>query len=365
MASRPERGSLMMADITGYTAYLAGTELDHAHDVLADLMGTVVGSLRPMLRLAKLEGDAAFVYAPEGKIKGSMLLDMIEQCYFRFRRRLRDIALATTCPCTACERIPSLDLKLMAHDGEFVRHRVAGREELAGTDVVLVHRLLKNRVGEITGLDGYALFTEACLRAVELDPAALGMSEHVEVYDHLGEVRTYVHDLQGRWADEQAHRRVYIDAGDAINEFVFDLAHPPALVWDYLTAPGKRAQYGRVVGIDGINEFNPKGRRGPGTTNHCMHGPDTIVEEVLDWRPFDYFTMRFTAFGLTIDETIALSPANGGTRVTMRQRVPRSKQAREQWARLREMYAGMMQTLFASLAEALAGDDAAGDAKES
>ena len=33
------------------------------------------------------------------------------------------------------------------------------------------------------------------------------------------------------------------------------------------------------------------GRRGVGTVNHCMHGAHAIIEEVLDWRPFDYLTI--------------------------------------------------------------------------
>jgi len=60
MLNRPEQGCLVMADVSGYTGYLAGTELDHAQDVLADLIGTVVGAFRPVLRLAKLEGDAGW-----------------------------------------------------------------------------------------------------------------------------------------------------------------------------------------------------------------------------------------------------------------------------------------------------------------
>ena len=59
MLKVPEPACLVIADISGYTSYLAGVELDHAQDILADLMDTVVGSLRPAFRLAKLEGDAA------------------------------------------------------------------------------------------------------------------------------------------------------------------------------------------------------------------------------------------------------------------------------------------------------------------
>jgi len=44
----------LIADISGYTGYLADVELDHAQDILADLVGTVVTALRPNFRLAKL-----------------------------------------------------------------------------------------------------------------------------------------------------------------------------------------------------------------------------------------------------------------------------------------------------------------------
>jgi len=46
---KPEPACLLIADTSGYTSFLAGAELDHARDVLADLVGTVVGSLRPAL----------------------------------------------------------------------------------------------------------------------------------------------------------------------------------------------------------------------------------------------------------------------------------------------------------------------------
>ena len=35
-----ERTCLLIADISGYTSYLAGVELDHAQDILADLFGS-------------------------------------------------------------------------------------------------------------------------------------------------------------------------------------------------------------------------------------------------------------------------------------------------------------------------------------
>jgi hypothetical protein len=88
MLPKPELAYFAIADISGYTSFVAGVELDHAQDIIAYLMDTVVKGLRPPFPLAKFEGAAAFVYAATAKVDGSMLQDIIESAYFKFRRRL-------------------------------------------------------------------------------------------------------------------------------------------------------------------------------------------------------------------------------------------------------------------------------------
>src|SRR4051812_7141751 len=148
MLSTAQPTCFLIADISGYTGYLTDVELDHAQDILADLIGAVVSALRPDFRLAKLEGDAAFMAMAGETVDGSMLLDTIERCYFGFRRRRRDVRQATSCECDACVRIPDLDLKFVVHHGSAILQKVAGRQELLGSDVVVVLRLLKNDVVE-------------------------------------------------------------------------------------------------------------------------------------------------------------------------------------------------------------------------
>src|SRR4030081_2923976 len=99
MLPKPESACFLIAATSGYTSYLAGVELDHAQDIIADLMDTVVRGLRPPFRLAKFEGDAAFVYAVTEKVDGSLLQDAIESAYFSFRRRMRNIKQASVCEC--------------------------------------------------------------------------------------------------------------------------------------------------------------------------------------------------------------------------------------------------------------------------
>ncbi len=344
---QPESVCLLIADISGYTEYLSTVEIDHAQDILADLIGTVVTSLKPNFRLAKLEGDAAFCFAPAEKIDGSVLLDTIEHCYFSFRRRRRDVRQATSCECNACMRIPNLNLKFVAHHGLAIRQKMAGREELLGADVIVVHRLLKNDIVEKLEMPAYAAFTDKIVQNMGLDPVANGMREHSETYEHVGELKIWVHDLEARWQQEEERKRVYIGPEDPSFAMEFVVDAPPQVVWEFLTTPGRRKVWQAPAGITEVNELqNTGGRRGVGTVNHCMHGPDAVIEEILDWRPFDYYSDKSIMPGgaMSLISTTEFEPlANGGTKVTLRFQPPKKAAQRKMFEQMGPMWsAGMM-----------------------
>ena len=332
MLSQPEPACLVIADITGYTGFLAGAELDHAQDILADLMGVVVAAFRPTFRLAKLEGDAAFVFAMTPTIDGAQLQDTIERCYFLFRRRLRDVGQASTCECNACVLVPRLDLKVVAHHGQIGRQKFGSLEELVGSDVIVVHRLLKNHVEEATGVPAYAMYTDACVRAMGIDdPVAAGFAEHLEEFEGVGQIRTWVRDLDAAWRAELERARIVVEPKDSARTYAVEYDAPQALVWDWITSPARRIQW--QYGATGIEQVDgPTARRGAGTVNHCIHGKDTIVEEVLDWRPVDYVTVRtlLPAPGVPklVNSFVLLDLGDGRTRVEMRVARPRSMKDR-------------------------------------
>lgn len=342
--TEPQPTCLLIADISGYTSYLAGVELDHAQDILADLMATVVTSLRPTFRLAKLEGDAAFTFAPLDTVDGSQLLDTIERCYFGFRRRRRDVRQATSCECNACSRIPDLNLKFVAHAGPVARQKVFGLEELVGADVIVVHRLLKNDIVESTGIAAYAFLSDAVVGAMGLEPEALGMRRHLETYEFLGEVGGWVDDLEGRWREEDSRARVRVGPEAAVLGTTYEVDAPPQTVWEFLTTPGRRVEW--QAGVTDVIQDAAGNRRAVGTTNHCMHGKDAIIEEVLDWRPFDYFTMRSTigtpVGPLKVLGTFELEPTATGTRVHVRFGKPRSAKDRAALVPMMPVFQGMV-----------------------
>ena len=326
MLPKPELAYFVIADISGYTSFLAGVELDHAQDIIADLMDTVVKGLRPPFRLAKFEGDAAFVYAVTAKVDGSMLQDTIESAYFKFRRRLRDIKQASACECKACAAMGDLDFKFVSHHGEMVKQKMGGREELAGRDVILVHRLLKNTVSEKIGSRAYALYSEPASRR-------WASTRRRKDSSSITKPSTSLATLSSGCATSKRHgrRRTRKHASKSrgrtlTRSFEFDIAAPRQAVWEYLTVPG---QWQKWWPTDEIIEHSGNRRRGVGTKNHCMHGKDAIIEELLDWRPFDYFTVS-TLLPMPGAPKVVMTRAvqerpNGTTHLEMRIAKPKPK----------------------------------------
>lgn len=200
MERKTQTGYLVLADISGYTAFVAQTEIEHADMALSFLLETIVEKISGLLTICQLEGDAVFAYIEESKLKeAKSLLGLIDQTYLAFRDHAEALHAGATCPCRACKAIPTLDLKFMVHHGEFILQRVAGVEHLLGTDVNLIHRLSKNHVSESTGWRGYALFTNQGLERMQTDKTSF--VQQTESYEHLGEVETFVMDMHLRYAE--------------------------------------------------------------------------------------------------------------------------------------------------------------------
>jgi hypothetical protein len=314
MTAGLERVCLLLADLSGYTAYLANSEPDHAPALAGDLVETVVRQLSPTFRLAKLEGDAAFLVAPLDGLDGPMLLDAIDAAYDAFRRRLQSVTTATTCDCASCSRVPDLDLKFVVHAGSIVRHRVAGREELAGTDAIIAHRLLKADSPSAAGLTRYALITDACVQALGLDVAALGLAAATERFEHLGEVPVHLVDLDRRTATEG---RPWAPPRRApLAEAQLQLRARPMTVWEHLTSPRLRPGW---EGIERVDEATVSGRRGVGTMSACVADRLASVEEILEWRPFAAFVRRASVAGVgRLAVRYELTPDDDATRLLVR-----------------------------------------------
>ena len=161
MKAYSEDGVLVLADISGFTAFVTATELEHGPPIIAALLEEVMRQLSPPLEIQEVEGDAVFALGPDRSVTPpARLLDVLEDAFAAFRTRQEEMQAAETCSCDACRNIATLDLKIVVHHGRFLRQQVGGRSQVAGVDVILVHQLLKNRVGK---RPAYLLLTEAAL----------------------------------------------------------------------------------------------------------------------------------------------------------------------------------------------------------
>jgi hypothetical protein len=169
-------GALLLADISGYTDFLdavttahhddlfGGSTVPAAYPLISTLLDGIIGRVVPPFTLAKLEGDAVFAYAtPDALPSGTDVLACLAACYEGFRAQLGRAGELWSCRCDACIRVGGLDLKFVLHAGSFVIQAIGGNRELAGPDVVVAHRLLKNTAAAVLGTRAYALVTGAAM----------------------------------------------------------------------------------------------------------------------------------------------------------------------------------------------------------
>ena len=192
--SDTKHGFLVLADISGFTAFVTATELEHGPPIIAALLEEVIARISPPLEVLEVEGDAVFALGPHGTVvPPAILLDVLHAGFVGFRERQREMDADDSCSCNACRNVWRLRLKMIGHYGAFLEQTVGGRLQAAGRDVILAHRLLKNGLPRKAD---YALLTRPALSYMDVDPARAGLLPHTERYEHFGDVECFVGDLE-------------------------------------------------------------------------------------------------------------------------------------------------------------------------
>jgi len=314
-----QRGFILIADITGYTAYLNDSELEHAQGTLTDLLELLIDHTTSPLIISRLEGDAVISYGFEaGFVSGQTFLETIENTYVDFRKAIELMVMNNSCQCNACANVTSLDLKFFVHFGTFVLQKIGDHDELLGTDVNLIHRLLKNSVTADTGIRAYLLCTDAAVEALGFEDPGSSMIHHIETVADLGEAAMWVTDMQPVYEARATHDRFVFGPGEVVGTIEVDSVLSPQVVWDYLSDPVFRKL---LLGSDRMEITDRKaGRIGPGSTYQCFHGDSVSPQVVLEWEPFDRMVVEMAlelpvgSSSMVID--YQLTPIDGGTHFT-------------------------------------------------
>lgn len=157
---------LLIADISGFTQFMKLHRMatNHAKQIVVKLLRAIISVSAPPLRLAELEGDAAFFYAlcPEDNVPHTLstIKAQLPGFFRAFYHAMYQTCDLRLCLCDACTKVEDMRLKIVLHAGEVAIERIQAFEKLFGLDVILVHRLLKNPLPSRE----YILLTESVYR---------------------------------------------------------------------------------------------------------------------------------------------------------------------------------------------------------
>jgi len=308
MGPTTRKGFLVIADISGFTPFVATTELEHSQEILQNILRSIISFLTPTFKLAEVEGDAVFVYSDK-LARHDMILEVIESAYFSFRDRKASLQRIRTCHCKACEMAATLDLKFIVHYGDYIMNNVGGKDKPLGSSVNIAHRLLKNHLIEATGWTAYALFTKDCLDAIQTSPD--NFHEEAEEYEHVGKIQTFSINLDEHYKNYLSERTVYLQPQDADLVVHKDFLVAPPQLWEWANDPKKRSLW--AVGSDWQEQSRPSRSTRRGGTNHCVNSK--VIERILDYRPFQYYTSSMGRGPLHFTQTVKFEETNSGTRL--------------------------------------------------
>lgn len=151
-----KKSLLFLPDISGFTEFVQTTEVAHSLHVISELLEILIDANTQDLQLAEVEGDALFFYKEEEVPSLEKLLAQVETMFTAFYSHLKLLEKNRICPCNACSSAPKLQLKIIAHCGELQFITVQNKRKPFGTQVIEVHRLMKNSVES----DNYLLLSK-------------------------------------------------------------------------------------------------------------------------------------------------------------------------------------------------------------
>ncbi|ANQ52163.1 DUF2652 domain-containing protein [Flammeovirga sp. MY04] len=258
---------LFLPDISGFTEFIQSTEAEHSQHVIQELLTILIQSNILDLELAEVEGDALFFYKEEVPTL-EKIMAQVEHMYTAFYSHLELLKNNRICPCNACLTAPNLELKIIVHCGDIQFINLQGKRKPFGTEVIQLHRLLKNSVDS----NNYVLFTSNIQEDVGLaDNYKSKLFQFESGSDiHDGEELNYVYSTINK---EELQLKPYSFAHKVQPKgsptFTIDLEFdvPKLKVMEYVTNYKYRHEWS--IGVDAY-EFNENEVTREGSEHVCI-----------------------------------------------------------------------------------------------
>ena len=274
--------TILIPDISGFTAFMTNTELGHASKAINMLIEAILEAVGEEYDVSEVLGDAVLLIRKGPAPSKKEILATCLRIFNAFHFRRKWIEQHTICPCGACQAMFKLSLKFVVHHGPLAEMKVGRFVTQSGTDMIVAHRLLKNSINN----NEYLLMTEKLLQQVtdSTESIELEWSKSSDEYDAIGKV-------DYRFA--------------LLNNSRNQVPDPPALNIEYHTddtayheipiAANFRDAYMEIMNIPGRSQWMP------GLQGVEQDGPHVVIGSIHSCRFEDYEAivspLRMTASG--------------------------------------------------------------------
>ena len=316
----PTKGNslLFIPDITGFSEFVNEVTLDQSELIIGELLQTIVDANELGMTVSEIEGDAVMFYL-EGKVPSQdALIAQAQKMFIAFHRQLGKYKSQQICDLDAYASASKLSLKFIAHAGKLGFVNVIGKKKPHGADMILVHRLLKNKVEE----RDYLLMTQDVMEQAKCKPlpAWVEFSEGKESFESVGEVNyqyTSLMHLKGLVGDPPPKFRKDLTPNPVVLETEINLG--PKELFEIVSDFKVRMNW--QVGIERL-DYNPGEINHVGTVHQCLVSGMTLKLTTLT---HDYGEDKLVYGETTTDNPLAsemttyfiLEPSKTGSKVRL------------------------------------------------
>ena len=152
--------TILIPDISGFTEFMTTTELSHSSYAINMLIDAIIDAVGEEYEVSEIEGDAVLLIRKGPAPARQQILDICLKIFNAFHFKRKWMQQHTICPCGACLAIVNLTLKFVVHHGPLAEIKVGRFIKQSGTEMIVAHRLLKNRIDN----NEYLLMTEKLLQ---------------------------------------------------------------------------------------------------------------------------------------------------------------------------------------------------------
>ncbi len=269
-----QKALLFIPDISGFTEFVHHTAITHSRHIVSELLELLIDTNPMQFELAEIEGDALFLYKLEDKVDANAIEKQIEAMYLAFHAHLKRYEYQRICHCGACSSAYNLKIKFVAHYGDIEFIEVKDSKKPYGSNVIQIHRLLKNEVP----VSEYALFTDKVLSITDEENSITGNYDFGAInysYKELHHLKSNLPEIELIPEDVPKHK--LFDQTEVIEIPVNDL-YEVISNFDY-----------RLLWTKGINklEYEKNKVNRIGEKHRCLVNKNDEVQQVTITRKVD------------------------------------------------------------------------------